>query len=125
MLKGRASSGKTTTLNMVYDALITSCGAVAGPKVPVQNTARNAAKSDIDAVLQYKNKQIAIYTHGDVQQDCVEAIVKHCGKDILILAYRDVFSHLPGNIDKYIYAYHTGKDGSGSAIVRSRRKHRK
>jgi ABC-type Na+ transport system ATPase subunit NatA len=70
MLKGRASSGKTTTLNMVYDALITSCGAVAGPKVPVQNTAGNAAKNDIDVVLWYKHKYIAVYSHGDVQQDC-------------------------------------------------------
>jgi hypothetical protein len=105
MLTGPASSGKTTTLNKVYDTLTASCGAVAGPKVSVQNTAKNAAKNDIDVVLWYKHKYIAVYSHGDVQQDCVEAIVKHSDKDILILAYRDAFAHLPGNIDKYPHTH--------------------
>lgn len=97
MLEGPGSSGKTTTLNMVYDDLIASHGAIAtGPKVPVHQ----APSKDFEAVLQYNNKHIAIYSCGDFEWECIAAIVRHSDKDILILACNDNFTNLPQKVNE-------------------------
>jgi nicotinamide riboside kinase len=97
MLKGSASSGKTTTLNRVYDTLTASCGAVVeSPKELIPK----ASRKDFEATLRYNNKHVAIYSHGDLQWSCVRAIVKHSDKDILILACRNTFTHLLSLVDE-------------------------
>ena len=82
-LRGADSCGKTTTLNLVYDDLI-SKGAV----VSVSKTQVGGDKKDFEAILTYKGKQVAIYTMGDYAYKTIEAIDKYdsLGVDVLICA---------------------------------------
>lgn len=84
LLSGKPHTGKTTTLNLVYDQLNPNT-----TKIPL-------GWKDFKCVFQYKNKngieqKIAIYSLGDYTSNCIEAIIEYSGLDvdILILAYSE------------------------------------
>jgi len=89
LLSGKPHSGKTGTLNKLYDELISDKYSVICPKEPVGGDPR-----DFECVLQQpgKKKTVAFYTMGDILWLCHEAIIKYAGTDVLILAYSDKFS---------------------------------
>jgi tRNA uridine 5-carbamoylmethylation protein Kti12 len=108
LLSGRPSSGKSTTLNLLYDKLMESgkCSVIS------EKTPRDSF--DFECVLSYNNKTVAIYTSGDVYQWCVEAIVKYANCDVLVLAYSNKFARSLEKIVKttkckYYHSHHVSK----------------
>jgi len=88
-LKGPGSSGKSTTLNLVYDELISL-----GAKVLIPKSALgNPKQRDFECILEYASKKIAFYTMGDFSSKTIEAIDKYSNSlcDVLILATNDKF----------------------------------
>jgi len=87
-LEGDSSCGKTTTLNLVYDVLI-SKGAV----VSVSKTKVGGDPKDFEIILTYMGKKVAIYTMGDYSKSTIEAIEKYdlLGIDVLICAINTRF----------------------------------
>lgn len=84
-LVGESNQGKSTTLNIVYDELI-SCGAkVIMPKLSLGNVVQN----DFSSVLEWNNKTIAFYTMGDYKDELLNAINDYNKQkvDILILGF--------------------------------------
>jgi hypothetical protein len=67
---------------MVYATLVSN-GAITSSFVPL-NTPK-----DFEALVNYKNKNVAIYSQGDTQTDCYAAINKFgaLNVDVLVLAY--------------------------------------
>jgi hypothetical protein len=83
MLSGKSNSGKTTTLNLVYDYIIHAHGTVISPKRMLGDT----AYLDFECVLGYKNKTVAIFSMGDLSGDVCGAFIKYNGQcDVLICA---------------------------------------
>jgi len=102
ILEGESSSGKTTTLRIVYDFLkLLDANVESGP-----NHIEKSDIGDFQAVLSLKNKLIAIFTKGDKQKDCNDAIdyyekkkypIKKYAKrnvDVLIIAHNSKFGPL-------------------------------
>lgn len=85
MLKGPDNSGKTTTLNLVYDELVKRNAAV---KFKVELGWKG---DDFASILNYNNKTVAIFSMGDYVDDIKRAIeyFDHKSVDILIIANRD------------------------------------
>lgn len=83
LLSGAPSSGKTTTLNKVYDELI-GLGAI--PLRPKKQLGGNP--NDFECVLTYMAKQIAIFTMGDFAIEVIHAMsfYEGMGCDVLIVA---------------------------------------
>ncbi|MDD2524072.1 MAG: zeta toxin family protein [Endomicrobiaceae bacterium] len=84
LLSGKPHTGKTSTLNIVFDQLKPNT-----PKISLDG-------DDFKCVFQHTNKKgitknIAIYSIGDFIRNCIEAIIEYSGLnvDILILAYSD------------------------------------
>ena len=92
MLYGPSSSGKTTTINMVYDAII-SQSFVVNPK---RQLGGNPA--DFEAVLDYTNdgtsKRVAFFSMGDFAYEVVHAMSYYegMGCDVLVCACNDRFN---------------------------------
>lgn len=98
-LKGGDSTGKSSTLNLVYDDLVGSGATIINPKVVLGNP----AQKDFECVLLYSSKQIAFYTMGDYAKNTIASIKKYnllC-VDILILATNDKFVTPTVEIVKY------------------------
>jgi len=86
LLSGKPETGKSTTFNLLYDKL-------------TQNGKRNIVSEkkelgdpedkDFECVVKYRGKTVALYSMGDFDLKCVEAIVKYAHCDILILAYSE------------------------------------
>ena len=72
--------GKTTTLNNVYDLLLTQ-GAVSAGKKPI-------ADNDFSDIVTLKGKKIAIYTLGDYAKRLIENAANYANQncDIMICA---------------------------------------
>jgi len=86
MLAGESNSGKTQTLNGVYDCLVQSS------EIVQKKTQLGGNENDFECVLKYQNMYIAIYTMGDYLNTCYEAIIKYADKDILLMAYNTQFA---------------------------------
>lgn len=82
MLYGPSSSGKTTTINMVYDQLKKNKSTIdISPKEIVEN-------NDFKAIIRYKSKTIAFFSRGDYSRE-VNRIMTDYDKqncDVLICA---------------------------------------
>jgi hypothetical protein len=83
LLTGQANSGKTTTLNMVY-ANLTAGITNPPPKQPIQY----GSPDDFECIVNYKNKNVAFFTLGDVLYRIQYAVLKYSQADVLILAHR-------------------------------------
>ncbi len=86
LLSGRPSSGKTTTINLVYNTL-----AAQGAAVVVSKALLGGNPNDFECVLKYNGKQVAIYSMGDYLHTCCLAVIKYAYCDKLILAYSNKF----------------------------------
>ncbi|GHT46630.1 hypothetical protein AGMMS49965_24300 [Bacteroidia bacterium] len=82
MLKGKDDSGKTTTLNLVYDEYYSDKGVSSVKK------ALGDSSKDFSAHIIYKGKLIVFYTEGDYEYP-VPRIMKLCEElsvDVLVCA---------------------------------------
>ena len=81
-LKGKHNCGKTTTLNLLYDALM-------GKAKVVEPRKELPGKEDFECVLEYNNKKIAIFSLGDYGFAPGAAIGYYTRAkcDILVVAY--------------------------------------
>lgn len=92
MLYGPSSSGKTTTINMVYDAII-SQSLVVHPKKQLGGN-----PADFEAVLDYTKedttKRVAFFSMGDFANEVVHAMSYYegMGCDVLVCACNDRFN---------------------------------
>lgn len=66
---GNSSIGKTTTLNLVYDMLI-SRGGISTHKMVIGNPSQN----DFSDIVIWKGKKIAFFTMGDYSKEIIIAI---------------------------------------------------
>jgi tRNA uridine 5-carbamoylmethylation protein Kti12 len=112
LLSGKIDTGKTTTLNLLYDE-ITDKGKKRG--IIIKDKEKLLNKDDFKCVLAYKNKKVAIYTLGDFLRTCTDAIIEYANLDILILAYSDKFERkMDDFVRKFDYHCvidkHTSKD---------------
>jgi hypothetical protein len=82
LLSGQPNTGKTTTINLVYDELIRQGALVKKKKKQLGNN-----KMDFECVLEYQNKIIAIYSMGDDHRLCERAVKTYRNCNFLILAY--------------------------------------
>lgn len=88
ILEGHRSTGKTTTLQMVY-AVLFSSNAIVNNFSIIQHT--NDKDFEVELNIPSQNKNVVIHSKGDNQTDCYKAISKYANKniDVLILAYSD------------------------------------
>lgn len=92
MLYGPSSSGKTTTINLVYDAIISN-SLIVHPK---RQLGGNPA--DFEAVLDYTKegitKRVAFFSMGDFAYEVVHAMSYYegMGCDLLVCACNDRFN---------------------------------
>lgn len=91
VLSGPSNCGKTTTINAVFDSL---CGGnrKASNVLFYNSPVGNPVQNDFEGVLDYKNKKIAFFSMGDYKRDCINAIVKYAGADVLIMAMNNYFT---------------------------------
>ena len=82
LLSGRPNTGKTTTINLVYEKLRELKASIIKEKKQLGNN-----EMDFKAVLQHQNKIIAIYSMGDNHRFCERAVKTYNNCDFLILAY--------------------------------------
>ncbi|OMG52081.1 hypothetical protein BJN45_15625 [Azonexus hydrophilus] len=86
LLSGSPSSGKTTTINAVYDDLISKGAIVVQSKVQLGGNA-----ADFECIVKYNGKLVAMYSMGDYLIHCCFAAVRYASCDKLILAYNNKF----------------------------------
>lgn len=86
LLSGSPNSGKTTTMNVVYNDLISKGATVVQRKVQVGGNA-----ADFECIVKYKGKLVAMYSMGDYLIHCCFAAVRYASCDKLILAYNNKF----------------------------------
>jgi len=81
LLSGAPHSGKTTTLNMVYDQM------TSGMSPLTVKTKLVGDPNDFECDFVYQGKQVAIFTMGDLLYCLTLAIIKYSQMDVLILAH--------------------------------------
>ena len=89
MLAGQENTGKSTTFNLLYDAIVSEIGekGIIKPK----ETLGNPKNKDFECLIRYKEKNIALFSMGDYDDICFKAIVKYSNCDTLVLAYSTKF----------------------------------
>lgn len=93
MLSGPQNSGKTTTINMVYDAIISASSIYRSKQI------LGGDMNDFEAVLDYiqngQTKRVAFFSMGDYSFEVVHAMsfYEGMGCDVLICTCRDYFSY--------------------------------
>jgi ABC-type cobalamin/Fe3+-siderophores transport system ATPase subunit len=82
VLFGPNNCGKTATLTLCCDTLISTHGATINTKKKYIN------QKDFEVILDYKGKTVAIYTMGDRTNELIAAIKKYASipVDVLIIA---------------------------------------
>jgi len=88
ILEGPKSSGKTTTLQMLYAVLLSKNAKTRCPLSLVGD-------KDFEVVFAYRDKKVAIFSQGDITKNCKEVITKYTNSaDVLIMAHRSDLSEL-------------------------------
>lgn len=100
MLSGPQSSGKTTTINMIYDELIDMYGAQPKEPRPFPKPENIRDYKDFEAILSYTKEtgeklKIAFASMGDSSLEVLHYMSFYEGKecDVLICACRNYFRH--------------------------------
>jgi ABC-type branched-subunit amino acid transport system ATPase component len=91
LLIGKPTTGKTTTLNLLYDTLYPQHA-----NIVVGKTKVGGCKDDFECILEWTGKgktlKIGIFTMGDYYRTCIRVAQKYsCKVDVLVLAYSDKF----------------------------------
>jgi hypothetical protein len=86
LLSGKPETGKSTTFNLLYDKLTQN-----GKRniVSEKKELGNPIDKDFECVVKYRGKTVALYSMGDFDLKCIEAIVKYAHCDVLVLAYSE------------------------------------
>jgi len=99
MLYGPSHSGKTTTINMVYDALIAQNAIPKKPRpFPKAVNIQDYKGKDFEAVLECNAKggtiKVALFSMGDIAYEVVHAMsfYEGMGCDVLVCACNDRFN---------------------------------
>ena len=82
LLYGLPNTGKTTTINLVYDELIKKGAYVIKKKRKIGKNPK-----DFKSVLKYNDKIITFYSMGDDHRNCERAVKTSHESDFLVLAY--------------------------------------
>ena len=100
LLTGKRNCGKTTTLDLLYKRITQN-----GTKNIIEKRKEfGYQEKDFKCVVSYADKEVAIYSMGDYINACVDAIIEYANRDILILAYSNIFQrHLDKVIGKFNY----------------------
>ena len=99
MLDGKSRSGKTTTLNYLYEAMVAPDGKnIIHPKTQV-----GANPEDFECVLEYDGKKVAIFTMGDIMVEVNHAMSFYEGMDcdVLVCASNDRFATRKNRLSRY------------------------
>lgn len=88
LLSGEPNSGKTTTMNLVYDELIRKGARTVEPRVQI-----GGKEEDFECLIDHGGNLIAIFSMGDYLYECCSAVIKYAHCDKLILAYSNKFAH--------------------------------
>ncbi len=88
LLSGNPNTGKTSTLNLVYDELISLGGTILTAKSKLGGN-----QNDFECLLKFNSKVVAIFSMGDYKYICYEAVAKYSNCDYLVLAYSDKFKN--------------------------------
>jgi septin family protein len=88
LLSGQPNTGKTTTMNLLFDELMSNGGVLLEEK-----TQLGGNPLDFCSVTSFNSQKVVIYSMGDSLWPCVNAIIKYASSDILIMAYSDRFAN--------------------------------
>ena len=88
LLSGKPKTGKTTTLNIVYDFIKQDGGKIINEKERLRSI------NDFKCVFLYNKKKVAIFNMGDFLKECIKALIEYSNQDVLVLAYSDIFIKL-------------------------------
>jgi hypothetical protein len=101
MLSGEGNSGKSTTLNLVYDYINPAEEDIIQPKTILGNPKYR----DFECIICSKNKTVAFFTMGDFSIKLCDAIIKYdkLNCDILVLACNTKFVYPYQRIKNYPY----------------------
>ncbi|WP_304343985.1 hypothetical protein [Chryseobacterium koreense] len=92
ILRGKSDCGKSTTLNLVYDELVSHPGVSASPKIILGNPSQR----DFECIVTLKDtREIAFFTMGDYKNNIIDAVKKYGQQnvEILIIASNDEFQN--------------------------------
>lgn len=78
LLSGKSNCGKTRAMNMVYDEM----KKVSKELMPKKQVGGNV--DDFETVMLYNNKNIALFSMGDILKEIIHAIKKYMEMDIKI-----------------------------------------
>jgi hypothetical protein len=81
MLSGKHNSGKSTTLNLVYDKMEPNIETIIEPK----KVLGNPIYKDFECIVKYNNKKVAFYTMGDFSGLLIDAFKKYDNLNCCIL----------------------------------------
>jgi nicotinamide riboside kinase len=82
LLAGNDSTGKTTTINDVFDQITKGM-----TPPPVKTHIPDSCLYDFEATILYLEKKVAFFSLGDILYRVEEAIIKYSHVDVLILAH--------------------------------------
>jgi hypothetical protein len=93
MLSGPGNSGKTKTMNKLYDALIEKNDV----SIICPRTQYGGDPDDFECTLCYRGKKVALFSMGDMARDIFRAIYFYEGRgcDILVCVCNDKYSTPP------------------------------
>lgn len=96
LLSGKVNVGKTSTMIQLYNELKRRDEKMKVLKKEEQSSPVKKTRKlgDIERLVSYKGKKVALRSGGDYYHHCVETIVKFSdAADVLILAYRNAFKY--------------------------------
>ena len=80
LLQGPSHCGKTETFIKLREKIMSAFGGAELHFERINNS------RDFQSVIKCNNKQIALFSMGDLKGECIKAILKYLGVDVLVLA---------------------------------------
>jgi len=91
LLSGKPDTGKSETFDLLYKKLTQNNK----KKIIAKKTVLgDPEEKDFECVVDYKGQKVALYSMGDFDLKCIEAIIKYAHCDVLILAYSEAVHHI-------------------------------
>jgi tRNA uridine 5-carbamoylmethylation protein Kti12 len=81
LLTGKPKSGKTATFKVLYNKMTQGMA-----EKPIKKRILNS-RYDFECEMKYNDKEVALFSLGDIMYMVYEAIIKYSEKDYLILAH--------------------------------------
>lgn len=114
LLSGPSRCGKTTTINVVFHKL---CGGDKHSRnVLFYKPINDYIYKDFEAIIKYNNRKVAFFSMGDCKGECINAIIKFAGADVLIMALNNHFVPLLTKQNENYY-----KDFPAHVLIKSKK----